>query len=408
MNKVARFPQLPGFVSALGTVFRHRELFLHDGTGMRRVSVSARAQIASFAAAFCLTLVAAFGIVQFAAGSASISRAIADFGDRQARVAQLEAQLASLEADLAAVKKEARVQAARLEAGQAFLASVVKGEGNPEQLGKLLPAREGKPSAIAAEVAAYFDAAEAGQDAVAAELKRKADARYAELAGLVTRIGFAPARFDAPAGMTGVGGPYEPVPADMSSAVSAAGSPSADPQFKALFHSWRRLDQLQTGIASIPSLKPVDQVTVNSGFGVRSDPFRGGRAMHAGVDIPGAHATRIYATADGFVGRSGWVGGYGNMVELDHGRGIQTRYGHLSSILVTPGQRVKRGQLVGLMGSTGRSTGTHLHYEVRIDGRAINPVPFLQTAEYLQAMQSRTMDRPLAMGGPASKDAGSK
>ena len=120
--------------------------------------------------------------------------------------------------------------------------------------------------------------------------------------------------------------------------------------------------------------------------------------MHSGVDIPGQYATPIYATADGVVGRTGWVGGYGNLVEIEHGRGIQTRYGHLSSILVAPGKRVKRGDLVALMGSTGRSTGNHLHYEVRIDGRAVNPVPFLQTPDYLVAMQRRA--GPVAMGGP--------
>ena len=145
-------------------------------------------------------------------------------------------------------------------------------------------------------------------------------------------------------------------------------------------------------------MRPVQSLTFTSNFGIRTDPFRGGAAMHAGVDIPGAYATPIYATADAIVNRTGWAGGYGNLVELNHGRGIQTRYGHLSSILVAPGTRVKRGQLIGLMGSTGRSTGTHLHYEVRIDGRAVNPVPFLQTSDYLVAMQRRTGG--VAVGGP--------
>jgi murein DD-endopeptidase MepM/ murein hydrolase activator NlpD len=158
------------------------------------------------------------------------------------------------------------------------------------------------------------------------------------------------------------------------------------------------LDQLQTGIVAIPSMKPVDTLVFTSNFGIRTDPFRGGRAMHAGVDIPGAYATPIYASADAIVGRTGWTGGYGNLVELEHGKGIQTRYGHLSSILVTPGTHVKRGQMIALMGSTGRSTGTHLHYEVRIDGHAINPVPFLQTPTDLVALQRRT---GVAMGGPA-------
>lgn len=122
--------------------------------------------------------------------------------------------------------------------------------------------------------------------------------------------------------------------------------------------------------------------------------------MHAGVDIPGPVGTPIYATADGIVGRAERAGAYGNLLELDHGRGIQTRYGHLSAILVQPGARVARGQLIARMGSTGRSTGSHLHYEVRLDGNAVNPMPFLQSASYLVAMQNRARGTNIAMGGP--------
>ena len=173
-----------------------------------------------------------------------------------------------------------------------------------------------------------------------------------------------------PGRATAVGGPYEPV-----ETVRAA-----DPNFKALFNSWTKLDQLEQGTVAIPSAEPVHGTNFTSGFGVRSDPFRGRAAMHAGIDLAGPIGTPIYATADGLVGRSEWnSGGYGNLVELDHGHGIQTRYGHLSKSMVAAGQRVKRGDMIALMGSTGRSTGSHLHYEVRIDGKAVNPVPFMQS-----------------------------
>jgi murein DD-endopeptidase MepM/ murein hydrolase activator NlpD len=153
---------------------------------------------------------------------------------------------------------------------------------------------------------------------------------------------------------------------------------------------------------SVPSMKPVADLQFTSLYGVRSDPFRGTAAMHAGVDIPGPIGTPIYATADGVVGRAGWVGGYGNLVELEHGKGLQTRYGHMSKLLVAPGTRVARGQVIGLMGSTGRSTGSHLHYEVRMDGAAVNPVPYMETAQYASNMQQRVnaMTAPLAQGGP--------
>ena len=102
-----------------------------------------------------------------------------------------------------------------------------------------------------------------------------------------------------------------------------------------------------------------------------------------------------------FVQRSEWANGYGNLVELNHGRGIQTRYGHLSRSVVRAGQRVKRGDLIALMGSTGRSTGSHLHYEVRIDGKAVNPIPFMQSNDILLAVQRRAAAATqVAMGGP--------
>ena len=177
---------------------------------------------------------------------------------------------------------------------------------------------------------------------------------------------------------------------------------SADPNFKQLFQNWKSLDQAEDGAIAIPSSMPAEGTNFTSGFGYRSDPFQRRAAMHAGVDLAGPMGTKIFATADGVVSRSQWVNGYGNLVEIDHGHGIQTRYGHLSKALVAPGTHVHRGDLIALMGSTGRSTGCHLHYEVRIDGRAVNPVPFMQTNEYLVALQRRTMNpSQMAMGGPA-------
>jgi murein DD-endopeptidase MepM/ murein hydrolase activator NlpD len=200
------------------------------------------------------------------------------------------------------------------------------------------------------------------------------------------RLGFVPPE----AGLDGRGGPFN--------------AAAADPTFKQLFNSWKKLDSLASGAIAVPSDKPVKTAAFTSGYGVRSDPFRGGAAMHAGIDLAGPSGTPIYATADGNVRRSGWNrGGYGNLIELDHGRGIETRYGHLSRILVRAGQQVKRGQLIGYMGSTGRSTGSHLHYEVRIEGKPVNPIPFMKSTDYLVAMQknatTHSMDA-IALGGP--------
>ena len=215
-----------------------------------------------------------------------------------------------------------------------------------------------------------------------------------------------------------VGGPAKQVASQAHGARAATGGPMiaanteeasadlrADAQFRTLFQTWKKLDATQQGVIAIPSVQPVHSLSFTSNFGIRSDPFRGTAAMHAGVDIPGPVGTPIYATADGVVAHAGRQGGYGNMVELNHGKGIATRYGHLSKILVADNTRVTRGQLIALMGSTGRSTGPHLHYEVRIDGHAVNPIPFLTTADYLLAAQDRSVKAiPVSTGGPAAQD----
>lgn len=215
------------------------------------------------------------------------------------------------------------------------------------------------------------------------------DARLEATTAELRRLGLSPSRF---ASYTGRGGPLDGLKGDR------APIQDGDPQFRALFMSWKKLDALEQGVISIPSIKPVALANFTSTFGVRSDPFRGGAAMHQGIDLAGPIGTPIHATADGVVGRAEWANGYGNLVELEHGKGIQTRYGHLSKIIVKPNTRVKRGDLIALMGSTGRSTGSHLHYEVRIDGRAVNPLPFLQSTDYLLAVQRRATQ--VALGGP--------
>jgi murein DD-endopeptidase MepM/ murein hydrolase activator NlpD len=152
----------------------------------------------------------------------------------------------------------------------------------------------------------------------------------------------------------------------------------SDPEFRSLHDSWGRTD---TGPAkttvSIPSINPVEVMRFSSAYGYRTDPFQGRRKNHKGVDISGPIGTPIYATADGIIGRAQWVSGYGKYVEIEHGNAIQTRYGHLSAMNVVSGQRVKQGEVIGFMGSTGRSTGSHLHYEVRIAGEPVNPNSFL-------------------------------
>jgi murein DD-endopeptidase MepM/ murein hydrolase activator NlpD len=140
---------------------------------------------------------------------------------------------------------------------------------------------------------------------------------------------------------------------------------------------------LASAASELPLARPTANSQQTSGFGVRFDPFTRRPAYHSGLDFNGGHATPIYSTGPGVVSFVGQRSGYGNVVEIDHGRGLKTRYAHLSGFAVQRGQRVAVGQRIAAMGSTGRSTGTHLHYEVWVNGRAQNPGRFLKAGQYV-------------------------
>ena len=171
------------------------------------------------------------------------------------------------------------------------------------------------------------------------------------------------------------------------------GSSALDAEFQELFASWEALDDggrvdANGMIApaprinvSVPSRMPVDGVRLTSSYGMRNHPILRQRRQHNGVDLAAARGTPVYATADGRIGRAERFSSYGNYVQIEHGGDLQTRYAHLSSYTVQAGELVQRGDLIGYVGSTGRSTGPHLHYEVRVDGEPVNPIPYM-TADY--------------------------
>ena len=143
-------------------------------------------------------------------------------------------------------------------------------------------------------------------------------------------------------------------------------------------------DKLNATLITVPLRAPVTgEIDETSPFGVRVDPFLHVPAMHTGIDFRGDMGEPIHATAAGTVTLAGWSGGYGNMVEVDHGNGLATRYGHLSAIDVKVGQTIRIGQVIGRLGSTGRSTGPHVHYETRVNGEAVNPAKFLDAGAKL-------------------------
>ncbi len=155
-------------------------------------------------------------------------------------------------------------------------------------------------------------------------------------------------------------------------------------EFERLADALSRMESLETSLKTIPSGLPTMAPMQSSSYGYRRDPFNGHAAFHAGIDFPGRHGEPILAAATGRVSFVGQRSGYGNVVEITHGNGLMTRYAHLSGFNARIGQQVIRGHQIARMGSTGRSTGDHLHFEVRLKGEPVNPRPFLEAARNVQ------------------------
>src|SRR5262249_10338296 len=207
---------------------------------------------------------------------------------------------------------------------------------------------------------------------------------------VINDLGLDMAQLEAATPRTAVGGPF--VPVKLSTDASAF-----ERQLYRINITRVQVEKLNRTLALVPYRKPViGEVEFTSGFGVRSDPFLGRPAMHTGLDFRASTGDPVRATANGKVAASGWQGGYGRMVEIDHGNGLSTRYGHLSEINVKVGDTVKIGQVIGEVGSTGRSTGPHLHYETRIDGDAVDPQKFLRAGVRLSSGEVTLMRRVVA------------
>jgi murein DD-endopeptidase MepM/ murein hydrolase activator NlpD len=223
-------------------------------------------------------------------------------------------------------------------------------------------------STTIARLQASLDRVEARQAASLASMEETYDAKARRIRGVLADLGLDATKISAP----GVGGPL--VAARMPTNAEAF-----EHHVQRVSIARAQVDRLTRTIASVPVRRPVaGEPDISSGFGMRLDPFIRAPAMHTGMDFRADTGDPARATADGTVTVAGWQGGYGKMVEIDHGNGLATRYGHLSEIAVKVGQRVRVGHVIGKVGSTGRSTGPHLHYETRINGDAVDPRKFLR------------------------------
>jgi len=222
-------------------------------------------------------------------------------------------------------------------------------------------------------IEASLDRIDHRQSVVLAQLQNRYESKARKIRTVLADLGL---KLDAaPAGA--VGGPFVPVmlPSPSQSFERALSQVSTERAYA---------DKLNATLITVPLRAPVTgEIDETSPFGVRVDPFLHVPAMHTGIDFRGDMGEPIHATAAGTVTSAGWSGGYGNMVEVDHGNGLATRYGHLSAIDVKVGQPIRIGQVIGRLGSTGRSTGPHVHYETRVNGEAVNPAKFLDAGQRL-------------------------
>jgi murein DD-endopeptidase MepM/ murein hydrolase activator NlpD len=243
----------------------------------------------------------------------------------------------------------------------------------------LEPDRTNRKSAKPADVGtklslveASLDRIEQRQAAALAELQERYEGKARKLRGVLAAVGL---KLNVPAAASG--GPFVPIK------LPGEGN-SFERAFTRVKIAHTQAEQLNRTLVRVPVRKPVTgEIDLSSTFGVRVDPFLHIPAMHTGIDFRGDMGEPIHATAAGTVTNAGWSGGYGRMVDVDHGNGLATRYGHLSQIDVKVGDAIRISQVVGRMGSSGRSTGPHLHYETRIDGEAVDPQKFLNAGAKL-------------------------
>ncbi|MBW8753938.1 MAG: M23 family metallopeptidase [Sphingomonadales bacterium] len=339
---------------------------------VRFIKISSRLQIA---AATLVALLLLAWVVTMA--GVAISQVLSTH-DRIALLDR-EAKVTTAESRFSAYRKDIDSVAADLARRQDFIEKTVGEMPADAKAGETVSDSSGEAAQTVKKVSAALPEAtglariEARQLAFVERMTRLADRRSGHAAGAIRALGLDPdtmlRQLDDKSAQ---GGPL------IRLATSADGS--LDPRFRRMGLSLARMNLLESGLAGIPHTLPASMEYISSGFGYRSDPFTGEAAFHAGLDFKGPYGAPIFAAAKGKVSFVGQRQGYGNCLEIDHGNGLMTRYAHMSAFRAVVGQPVKAGDLIGAIGSSGRSTGPHLHFEVRINDRPVNPRPFLEAA----------------------------
>ena len=369
--------------------FPEREFIMRSEGHVRYLRISSRLQmtVAAIIAGLLLAWVATMAAV--AIGSLLERRDALSLLNREAKVTSAENRIAAYRKDVDSVADD-------LDRRQAFIEKMIKtyvgdlpadakaGETVSDSSAEASKTVD-KVSALVPE-AAPLAQVEARQLAFAERMTRFADRQSTVAEAAMRKLGLNPERMLASLDdRSAMGGPLiELLPGTKD---------SFDPRFRRLGLSLARMDALQRGLQGIPQVIPASGTHITSGFGYRTDPFAGSAAFHAGLDFKGPTGAPIYSAAHGKVAFVGRRPGYGNCVEVDHGNGLRTRYAHMSAFRTQVGQVVRAGQPIGAVGSTGRSTGPHLHFEVRLHGQPVNPRPFLESAP--NVLEKARINRPV-------------
>ncbi|EQB33451.1 hypothetical protein M529_04075 [Sphingobium ummariense RL-3] len=354
-----------------------REIFLRSGGQVKFVRISRRAQMVSIGVLSTALLGWAGVTLAMAWESAAVAH------DRAVLTAQGKA-VASTASKVADYRKSVDSLAHDLEARQDFMDGLYRthfGDGRAATGKDLVGEEEGKPEgkdkiSLAPEAAPLIRLADR-QRRFAMMMTAAVDRRADKAAAAIRSFGLNPDQLFRNAARA-QGGPFVPWQGEKD---------ALTPELEELADALTRMEFLERSLVAIPSGRPTDAPMETSSYGYRRDPFNGRPAFHAGIDFPGRYGQPILAAARGRVTYVGQRQGYGNVVEVVHGNGMMTRYAHLSGFASRVGQEVARGDTIGRMGSTGRSTGTHLHFEVRLNDQPINPRRFLEARQDVLQVQ---------------------
>ena len=366
----------------LRAFFPDREFFMRSGGQVRFIKVSSRVQIGTAAIVGGLFVVLLATLATMTIGQYSSTRDRMNLLDREAKVANAEHEVSAYRKDLDAVAADLNRRQDFIEKMAETYFSDISAESNGHE--KVEAGAKGNKEAdrrvdqvsAALPEAAELARVEARQLAFVERLTHFAERRSANATQAIRKLGLNPGiMFTGLSDTSARGGPF------ISLATSSNGS--IDPRFRRLGASLAQMNALEQGLAGIPQVSPANGDFISSSFGYRSDPFTGEGAFHAGLDFPGTVGAPIYAAANGKVVFAGVRQGYGRCIEIDHGNGLVTRYAHMSRLGAQVGQKVDAGRVIGAIGSSGRSTGPHLHFEVRIHDRPVNPRPFLEAATHV-------------------------